>query len=225
MIDFKALFKISYGLYIVCSGNKTKGNGFVSNTVFQITSEPAQFAASCNKDNYTCDLISRSGNFSVSILHQEASSELIGKFGFRSGKDFNKLENTTVKYGQTGAPIVTDGSIAYLEFKVVEKIDLGSHILFIGELVNSQVLDEDKVPLTYAHYRDVKKGIAPKNAPTFIDKSKLEAKAETKSPDNYKCLACGYIYESDNEDIPFEDLPDDWTCPICGAEKEDFIKM
>lgn len=225
MIDFKALFKISYGLYIVCSGDKNAGNGFISNTVFQITSEPPQFAASCNKDNYTCGLIEQTGSFSVSILHQDADAGLIGKFGYRSGKDLNKMEGSNVRYGETGVPIVLDDSIATMEFKVVQKIDMGSHMLFIGELVSSEVHLEDKDPLTYAYYREVKKGVAPKNAPTYIDKSKLEAKVAEKKWADYKCAACGYVYEADKEGVAFEDLPDDWTCPVCGSEKEDFIKV
>ncbi|MFC2129185.1 flavin reductase [Bacteroidota bacterium] len=225
MIDFKALFKITYGLYVVCSGDESKGNGFISNTVFQITSEPPQFAASCSKDNFTCNLIERTGSFSVSILHQDASAGLIGKFGYRSGKDHGKIDGTNVKYGETGVPIVLDDSIAYMECKVVQKIDMGSHILFIGELVDARLLIDDKEPLTYAYYRKVKKGVAPKNAPTYIDKSKLEEKVAEKKWDNYKCAACGYVYEADKEGVAFEDLPDDWTCPVCGSEKEDFIKV
>lgn len=224
MIDFKALFKVTYGLYVVCSGNKNIGNGFISNTVFQITSEPPQFAASCSKDNQTCELINNTGSFSVSVLHQNAGIELIGKFGYRSGKDIDKLQNSTLKYGETGVPLVLDDSIAILEFKVVNTMDLGTHILFIGELLNCELLDNEIEPMTYAYYRDVKKGIAPKNAPTYIDRAKLEQKPKEKKWANYKCAACGYIYEADKEGIPFEDLPDDWVCPVCGSEKEDFTK-
>ena len=225
MIDFKALFKISYGLYIVCSGSKEAGNGFISNTVFQITSEPPQFAASCNKDNFTCDLIVKSGSFSVSILHQDASAGLIGKFGYKSGKDIDKIKGVNVKYGETDVPIVQDDSIATMECKVLQQIDMGTHMLFIGELVATEVLLDDKDPLTYAYYREVKKGVAPKNAPTYIDKSKLEDKVPEKKWADYKCAACGYVYEADKEGVAFEDLPDDWTCPVCGSEKEDFIKI
>jgi len=225
MIDYKALFKITYGLYIVCSGDKTHGNGFISNTVFQITSEPPQFAASCNKENYTCELIEKSGVFSVSILQEDTQADLIGRFGFRSGKDFDKLESLNVKYGETGVPIVQDASIAIMEFKVVKSQDMGTHMLFIGELVNAELLDGELEPLTYAFYREVKKGLAPKNAPTYIDKSKLQDDAVENIRSIYKCAACGYIYDSNKEDIAFEDLPDDWTCPVCGSEKEDFIKI
>jgi len=97
--------------------------------------------------------------------------------------------------------------------------------MFIGELLHADVLDEHKEALTYLHYRQVKKGVAPKNAPTYIDKSKLEKKPVGGGFAKYACAACGYIYDDEKEDIKFEDLPDDWLCPTCGSEKEDFFKL
>lgn len=225
MMDYNALFKISYGLYIVATGDDKEANGFVSNTVFQITSEPAQFAASCNKDNFTAHLLEKYGHFSVSVLHQNTDQEIIKKFGYKSGKDISKMEGVQVKYGQTGTPIVLDESAAYLEFKIVNKFDMGTHWLFIGELIDAQILDNDHVPMTYAFYRDVKKGFAPKNAPTYIDKSKLKAKEEPKASGKWECTVCGHIYDEEVEGVKFQDLPDDWECPDCGAAKEDFIQI
>ncbi len=225
MIDFKAFHKITYGLYIVCSGNSESGNGYISNTVFQVTSEPAQFAVCCNKDNYTSEFIEKYNNFSVSILHENSTKEIFGRFGYKSGKDFNKLEGMDVKYGETGVPIVRDESIAYLECKVIKQIDLGTHLMFIGELIDAQVLAENNEPITYAFYRTVKNGITPKNAPSYIDKSKLEAKPEVKQSVKYECTVCGYIHDEDEEGVKFADLPDDWKCPVCGADKEDFNKI
>ena len=148
MITIEALFKISYGLYIVSSGDKDHGNGFISNTVFQVTAEPARFAACCNKNNYTVEFITRTGAFSVSVLHQEASPDLFGRFGYKSGKDFDKLAGIHVKYGETGVPIVLNDSIAYLECKVVQTVDVGTHFMFIGELMHAEILDDAKEPLT-----------------------------------------------------------------------------
>jgi flavin reductase (DIM6/NTAB) family NADH-FMN oxidoreductase RutF/rubredoxin len=221
MINFEALFKISYGLYIVSSGNKEKGNGFISNTVFQVTAEPAKFAACCNKNNYTAELIQHYKCFTASVLHQNTSSEIFGRFGYKSGKDFNKLEDMNVQYGETGAPIVLNEAVAFIECKVVETFDVGTHWLFIGELVQAEILNDTLEPLTYDYYRKIKKGIAPKNAPTYIDKSKLTGNTPPKAKKK-KCSACGYIYDDAIEPIKFDDLPDDWKCPICGADKEDF---
>ncbi len=225
MINFEALFKISYGLYIVSSGNNEYGNGFVSNTVFQVSSNPPKFAACCSKENHTAELIKSTGFFSVSILQSDAAATTIGTFGFKSGKDINKMEGMELKYGESGVPIVLKDSIAFLECKVEETIDVGSHLMFIGDLLQADVLDSDKEALTYLHYREVKKGVAPKNAPTYVDKTKLEKKPTGEVFAKYECAACGYIYDEEKEGTKFDDLPDDWLCPVCGSEKEDFYKL
>ena len=225
MIDFEALYKISYGLYIVCSGDKTKGNGFISNTIFQVTAEPARFAACCNKENYTAQFIQKSEIFSVSVLHEDTSPDIFGRFGYKSGKDFNKMEGMQIRYGETGVPIVLNDAIAFLECRVVQTFDVGTHLLFIGELVQSGILNDTLEPITYLYYRQIKKGVAPKNAPTYVDKSKLEKTATVSASKKFKCTACGYIYDEAKEGKKFADLPDDWICPICGSEKEDFIEV
>jgi len=225
MINFEALFKISYGLYIVSSGNKTKGNGFISNSVFQVTSEPARFAVCCNKNNFSADIIQNCGAFAVSILDVNASSSLFGTFGYKSGKDVDKMAGMNLKYGDTMVPIVLDDCIAFIECKVVQVVDVGTHLMFIGELVNAEVLDDTKEPLTYLYYRKVKKGVAPKNAPTYIDKSKLETKPKDSLLKKYKCPTCGYIYDEEKEIVKFKDLPDDWVCPACGSDKSDFYEF
>jgi flavin reductase (DIM6/NTAB) family NADH-FMN oxidoreductase RutF len=225
MINFESLFKISYGLYIVSSGNEKKGNGYISNTVFQITSEPAQFAACCNKNNYTAELIKNTGAFSVSVLQKEASSEIIGRFGYKSGKDMDKMSGMLVKTGITGTPILLNDCIAYLECNVIHTFDVGTHLLFIGKLVAAETIDNTKDPLTYQYYREVKKGVAPKNAPTYIDKSKLESVVSDSALHNYKCSVCGYIYDEASEEYKFSDLPDTYICPICGATKEYFTEL
>jgi len=225
MIQFEALFKISYGLYIVSSGNKTKGNGFISNTFFQVTAEPPRFASCCNKDNYTAALIRETGVFSVSVIHKDTDPDIIGRFGYKSGKDTDKLEGLKVKYGESGVPIVLNDCIAFLECKVIQTIDVGTHYMFIGELVQSEIVDDTKEALTYLYYRQVRKGVAPKNAPTYIDKSKLGADLTGSGLKKFECTACGYIYDEADEDTRFADLPDDWVCPVCGSEKSDFIEI
>ena len=224
MINIDALFDISYGLYIVCSGDSKKGNGFISNTVFQVTSKPAKFAICCNKNNYTAEFIKTYGTFSVSVLEKDVSSETIGHYGYKSGRDIDKLRGFKVKYGETGAPIVLNDSIAYLECKVCETIDVGTHLMFIGELVSSEVIDENKEPITYLYYRNVRKGVSPKNAPTYVD-PELVTKGNLNTSKTYKCMACGYVYDEADEGVKFEDLPDNWTCPVCGAPKSDFEEI
>jgi flavin reductase (DIM6/NTAB) family NADH-FMN oxidoreductase RutF/rubredoxin len=225
MINFEALFKITYGLYIVSSGDKVRGNGFISNTVFQVTAEPPRFAVCCNKNNYTAEFIQNYKTFSVSVLAQSASAELFGKFGYRSGRDFDKMAGTLVKYGDTGVPIVLDETLAFLECRVIQMVDVGTHLMFVGELVNAEILDDSGEPLTYAYFRQVKKGVAPKNAPTYIDKSKIAGKSTLPHFKKYQCPACGHIYDESVETVKFADLPGDWVCPSCGVEKAEFIEM
>jgi len=225
VINFEAFFKVSYGLYVVCSGDKNLGNGFISNTVFQVTAEPAKFAVCCNKNNYTAEFIQRYNAFSVSVLEQNVSSDLIGSFGYKTGKEFDKMAGRSVRYGDTGVPILLNESIAFFEFKLLQTIDAGTHLIFIGELVNAEIIDNSKEPLTYLYYRQVKKGFAPKNAPTYIDKSKLAKPTNVALSKKFKCPACGFVYDEAVEKVKFKDLPDEWVCPVCGTDKSDFFEI
>jgi len=228
-MNFEAFFKISYGLYIISSVKNTKYNGFIGNTVFQVTAEPAQLAISCNKDNYTAEFIKSSKKFTISILEQDCSADLIGKFGYNSGKKIDKFEKTEYKIGVNGCPIVTENTIGYLECELVDTFEVGTHYIFIGKITEAEVTDSEKNPLTYIHYRNVRKGVAPKNAPTYIDKSKIESDKENSNEKGkneiYKCSVCGHEYNSTEHDKPFEELEDDWCCPICGVDKSFFSKI
>ncbi len=226
-----ALYKISYGMYVVASKKGEKFNAQIANTVFQVTSDPMQVAISINKTNLTHEFIAGSGVFTVSVLSTETPMTQIGKFGFRSGRDIDKFEGTNYKIGVTGAPIVTDNALAFIECKVVKSIDVGTHTIFIGEVVDADVLTQGE-PMTYAYYHLVKKGKSTKTAPTYIE-DKQVTKKEARKMAKYRCTICGYIYDPEVGDpdsgiepgTPFEELPDDWTCPICGASKEDFEKV
>jgi len=227
-MDITTLFKLSYGLYIVSSKNGDKHNGQIVNTVMQVTSEPIKILICINKDNLTCQNIKESGVFSVSILDQNTPMEFIGLFGFKSGRDIDKFKNIDHKIGQTGTPIVTANTLGYLECEVVGEMDAGTHVAFIGKLIDSQTLQTGE-PLTYAYYHQVKKGKASKNAPTYIKNDKKNIK-EGKKMKLFKCLICGYIYNPETGDpdngidpgTAFKDLPDDWVCPVCGADKDSF---
>jgi flavin reductase (DIM6/NTAB) family NADH-FMN oxidoreductase RutF len=230
-MNIEAFFKITYGLYVVSTFNNKKLNGYISNTVFQVTSEPAQFAIACSKDNYTADMIRQSSVFAISALQRETRKDIIGTFGYKSGKDLDKFLKFNYKMGKTGSPILLDDVLAWFECEVVQTIDTGSHFLFIGKVVDGDLLNGSGEPLTYAYYRDVKKGKAPKNAPTYIDTEKIKQQVLSASG-LYYCTACGYIYDPEKGDpeagiapgTRFEDLPDSWVCPSCGSEKDFFEK-
>ena len=166
-----ALFKLGYGLYIVSSKNGDKLNAQIANTVFQITSEPATVAVSINKKNLTWEYIKASQVFAVSVLSQDTPLPFIGKFGMKSGRDGDKLAGVNYKTGQTGAPVVLDNTISFLEAKVTGEMDLGTHTIFIGQIVDGDVFN-DKPAMSYEYYHQVKRGVTPKTAPSYVDVKK-----------------------------------------------------
>jgi len=231
MLDLESLFKLSYGMCIVSSKKNGRFNGCIVNTVFQIVPEPPIVAVSINRECLTHEYIDDSKVFTVSILSQEAPMPFIGRFGFRSGRDIDKFEQVSYKIGQTGVPIILDNTAGFLEAEVTESIDVVTHTVFIAKIVACRTLDDGKEPMTYAYYRDIKHGKTPKTAATYI---RIEPRAKlekgVKKMTKYKCLMCGYIYDPDVGDpdngveagTAFEDLPDDWVCPDCGAGKDEF---
>jgi flavin reductase (DIM6/NTAB) family NADH-FMN oxidoreductase RutF/rubredoxin len=229
----KAIQKICYGVYIISSKKGDKVNGQIANTAFQITSDPPTLAISINKQNLTHEFIEASKVFTVSILSKEAPMTLIGQFGFKSGRDIDKFKDVQHRIGATGAPIVLEKTIGFMECQVLSATDVGTHTIFIGKVVDCEVLS-DAEPMTYAYYHQVKGGKSPKTAPTYVAEEPKEEppKAATATAAKYTCNVCGYVYdpafgEPDRGVAPgtaFEDLPEDWTCPICAAPKSDFTK-
>jgi flavin reductase (DIM6/NTAB) family NADH-FMN oxidoreductase RutF len=163
----KTFYKVSYGMYVISSKMNEKTNGQIANTVFQITSEPPTIAVSINKQNLTHEYIQESKVFIASILSKETPMEFIGNFGFKSGREVDKFKDTDYKVGVTGAPVVLENIIGYLEAKVINAIDAGTHTVFIGRVVDAEIIKDDE-PMTYAYYHEIKKGKSPKTAPTYI---------------------------------------------------------
>jgi flavin reductase (DIM6/NTAB) family NADH-FMN oxidoreductase RutF len=170
-MNLKALHELGYGLYVVCSKKGDKLNGQIANTVFQVCSEPPIIAVALNKQNLTNELVSTSKVFTVSILSQDTPLSFIGGFGFKSGRDVDKFKDINYKLGETGAPIVLDNTLAYLEAKVINQIEVGTHTIFMGEIVAADILKEGE-PMTYAYYHKVKRGTTPKTAPVYIEGEK-----------------------------------------------------
>ncbi len=227
----EAFFKISYGLYIVSTKSNGKMNGYISNAVFQVTAEPAKFAVCCSKNNFTAGMISQSGGFSVSVLHRDAGQELITIFGYRSGRDIDKFSGIEHVITDSGIPAVTEDCLAWFECRVSQSVDAGTHIIFIGEILSSEIIDSEGEPLTYRWYREKRKGRAPENAPTYI---KHEVSSEVPGAGRkYRCVVCGHIYDPAEGDpdngmpagTDFRDLPANWKCPVCGAGRENFEEI
>lgn len=175
-MDRKALHAFSYGLYVVASGNGEKQNGQIANAVFQITSEPPQIALAINKNNLTHEYLETSRVFSVSVLSMDTPMPFIGGFGFRCGRDVDKFAGVAWKKGVTGAPVVLDHAVGYVEGRIVGFLDCGSHTLFVGAVEDGNLLSEGD-PMTYDYYRRVKGGKAPKTAPTYVREEEPSARA------------------------------------------------
>ena len=226
-MDTKVFRKISYGLYIVTSREGDRINGQAANAVMQVCSTPPLVAIAINKENLTHEFIKKSGVFAISILSQDTPPRLIGRFGFKSGREVDKFAGQNYRLGANGCPILQEHTVGYLEAKVTQELDAVTHTIFVGEVTEGQLL-KDAEPMTYAYYHEVKGGTTPKTAPTYIEAKKEEKKGETMK--KYKCSVCGYIYDPAKGDsdggiapgTPFEKLPDDWTCPVCGASKDQF---
>lgn len=197
--------------------------------MFQVTSQPSTIAVSINKKNLTHEYIENSRLFTVSVLSENAPLSFIGKYGFKSGRDIDKFKDVKYKLGKTKVPIVIDYSLAYIEAKVIDTIDVGTHTIFIGNVEDAEILSEEK-PITYEYYHKVKGGYSPKTAPTYSGMIDKNVKKEEIKMNRYVCKVCGYVYDPIKGDLDngikpgtkFEDLPDDWVCPVCGAGKEEF---
>lgn len=200
-MDKKALYDLSYGVFMVGVRSGDKKNGCITNTCIQVANSPTRVAISVLNTNYTCDLIKESGIFTVSLLDKTVSFDTIKYFGMQSGRNVDKLGELPLPEDENGVPYMGWSSCAMLSCKVLSSEDLGSHTLFIAEVLDAKKLSEEE-PLTYAYYQsDVK----PKPA----------AKPEEKKIVGWKCKICGYVYEG-------SELPADFSCPLCGHAADDF---
>ena len=193
---------LSYGVYAVSTLDGERNTGCIANSIMQITSSPATIAVSMNHDNYTNSCIAKTGKFAVSILSEESDAALIGRFGFQSGKDVNKFDGIDFSIKE-GLPVIND-SCGYIVCKVIDKMETSTHTV--------------SPAMTYAYYHNVVKGKSPKNAPTYLPE---EDSTPEKTAAQWVCSICGYVYDGE---IPFEELPDTYTCPICKQGKEKFTQ-
>lgn len=167
-MDTKAFRSLSYGMYIIASGDAQGRSGCLVNTFAQVTGNPPRATVAVNKENATADVIRRVESYTASVLGKSAPMPLIGRFGFRSSVDYDKFFETVYAVDSAGMPTVTDHAVACFEVRVTETIDVGSHWLFIGDVVDAHVLGSDDTPMTYAYYHQVKGGKTPPKASSYI---------------------------------------------------------
>lgn len=210
-MDETAVFKLTYGMFFIGCEYEGKLNACVINTVSQITQEPLKVSATILKNNLTHDYILKAKKFSVGVMGENVSFDTINYFGSQSGKNVDKFADSTYKIDILGNPLVDEGCIASLCCKVTQIVDLGTHTMFIADIADATNLSNDE-PLTYNNYRAIKAG---KKTPKASSSGEEENAV-------YQCTVCHYIYDGET---PFEDLPDDYICPICKKPKSVFVKI
>ena len=204
----KAFFKLSYGLYVVSSSCDGKDSACIANTFVQVTSEPARVCITLNKNNYTTSLIENSCVYNVGVLLDDIDMDVIRRFGFQSGKDVNKFDGIDYEVDGQNIKQITEGIAASFSVKVISMTDVGTHIMFVGDVIDCKVINEGEV-LTYANYHNKKNGTTPKNASSY--------QADT-SKHGWRCTVCGFILEAD-------ELPEDFICPVCKQPASVFEKI
>ena len=208
-MNTKAMYNLSYGLFVITANRDGRDNGCITNTAIQVTSEPNRISVAINKANYTHDMVKDTGVFTVSVISEAADFTLFKHFGFHSGRDVDKFADYfDCKRAGNGTMIITKGTNAFISAKVEQAIDLGSHTLFIAAVTDMDVLS-DVPSATYTYYQN---HIKPKPEEPEAAKSAPEGKTV------WRCKICGYEYVG-------EELPEDFICPVCKHPASDFEKV
>lgn len=201
-LDPTALFTLSYGLYVLTAREGGRDLGCIVNTVTQLTENPTRIAVSVNKQNFTNEVIQRTGVFNVSVLTEAATMDLFRHFGFQSGRDVDKFAGRTDPVSENGLRYISGPANALISGKVEQAIDCGTHMLYIALVTEARKLS-DAPSMTYAYYfANVKPRPQPKPA-------------QEKPRRGFVCRICGYFYEGD-------ELPPDFICPLCKHGAADF---
>lgn len=199
-MDNNVIFKIGYGLYVMSVNDGDKDNGCIINTVMQVTDAPLRLATVVNKKSYTREIALKTKKFNISIISQSAPFSLFKIFGFQSGRNINKFKDIVVNRSSNDITYLQNNISAYISCEIVKEIDLGTHNMFICDLVDGEVISDEE-PVTYSYYQ-----------------KHIKQKAKSTVKKGWRCEVCGYIYEG-------EELPKDFICPICKHGVVDFVKI
>ena len=200
MIDNSAIFKLSYGLFVLFAKNNDKDNACIINTAQQVTQTPLRITVTVNNDNLTCMLIKRTGKLNISVLTEDVTFDVIKKFGFVSGMNEEKIKDGEYKRSENGICYLSEYSNAYISAEVVDSVDLGTHTMFVCDVTEAKKLSDEQ-SVTYDYYF---KNIKPK--------------PESAKKKGYVCKICGYVYEG-------SPLPEDFVCPLCKHGADDFEEI
>lgn len=187
-IEASALFKIEYGLYVLTTSDGEKDNGCIVDAVMQVTSTPARVALAVNKDNYSHELIVKTGKLNLNCIVKDAPFDLFKNFGFQSGRSADKFAGIEFWRAQNGIPVLIDNINAFISLEVASMTDLGTHTLFVCDVTEAKEISNEET-ITYSYYRSHTKNTQPKKK-------------------GYVCTVCGYVHEGDT-------LPEDFVCPVC----------
>ncbi|MBO6167084.1 MAG: flavin reductase [Kiritimatiellae bacterium] len=212
-MDASAFFKIGYGLYLVTTRDGAgRDNGMICNTVVQATATPARITVIINKQNYTHETVKETGLMNVCVLSRSAPFSLFKRFGFQSGRDADKFEGMEkIRAANSLAIVGADVANAVFALKVASYVDLGTHGLFVCDVLEAQTMSGEPT-MTYDYYHE---NVKPK--------PEAQKPASAGEPKKWVCVICGYVYDpAENGGVAFEDLPADWTCPWCKHPKTDF---
>lgn len=206
-MDLKAFAKLDYTLALLSASADGKGHGCIVNSLHQATSSrPAKFTVTVNKDNETCKALRAAGSFCATLLAADAPGELIDLFGYKSGRVADKFAGKDVKEDGAGNPYLTEHMVSRISCRVVDSMEIGNYVLFVGEVTEAEVLSAEAV-LTLTAYTGRGKA-APPTATVY----------RTMEGNGFRCTVCGYIHES-------ETLPADFICPVCRATADKFVKQ
>lgn len=200
-MDQKALYNLTYGLYLLTTREEGRDYGCIINTAVQVARDPDRIAISVQNNNLTCEVLKRTELFNISALTADAPFDLFVQFGMKSGRDTEKFRGYPgIDRAPNTLAIASQYANMYLSVYVTQTIDLGSHTLFIGEILDGQVLNT-KPSCSYAHYH-----------------AEIKPKPKKAAAKQWECRICGHVYEG-------EEVPDDYICPLCKHGKEDFVPI
>lgn len=223
MFDKQAFHSLSYGMYVIGTRFDNRDYGCVANTFAQVTSSPLQVSVALNKENATTAAVRQAGRFAASCLSEQADMQLIGTFGFHTSTELDKFAQHASARDEAGMPYVAEQCCAWFSAKVVSELDLGTHVLFVGEVQECAKVADAAAPMTYAFYHQVKGGKTPPKASSYLgDDESAAVPVESNGADQpknaWRCTICGHMEYVD-------ELPDDFVCPVCGVGKEFFERV
>ena len=223
MFDKQAFHSLSYGMYVIGARCDGRDYGCVANTFAQVTSSPLQVSVALNKENATTAAVRQAGRFTASCLSEQADMQLIGTFGFHTSTELDKFAQHASARDEAGMPYVAEQCCAWFSARVVSELDLGTHVLFVGEVQECAKVADAAAPMTYAFYHQVKGGKTPPKASSYLGEERpAAAPAESNDAEQpkvaWRCTICGHMEY-------VEELPDDFVCPVCGVGKEFFERV